>query len=168
MKLFKKIIFVLFAIFLVIQFIPVNRQNPQDPNTFNAPPEVKVIFERSCFDCHTAQTEWPWYSFVAPISWLVARDVSEGRKELRLDLWGSYSDADKKNIIRHCIKEIEEGKMPMPIYTLIHTDADITPDQLALIKKWHVSLGKSSVSPESTDNIRSESRHKEHENEEKH
>jgi hypothetical protein len=116
------------------QLIPVERSNPAVDLDLDAPIEVKAILKRSCYDCHSNEVDWPWYSYVAPISWLVAHDVNEGREELNFSEWNKHSSNTEMK--EEIIEEIEEGKMPLPIYLITHSDAAITEKELATLKQW--------------------------------
>jgi hypothetical protein len=124
----------LVAIFLAIQLIPVDRSNPPVVVELEAPVEVKSILQRSCYDCHSNEVNWPWYGYVAPVSWLVAYDVKEGREELNFSEWNRYSgDPEMKEEI---VEEVAEGEMPLPIYLAIHRGAAISETELATLKRW--------------------------------
>jgi len=134
MKL-KKIIFLAFLVlFLAIQFVPVERTNPPVVSDFRGPEEVKKILVRSCYDCHSNETNWPWYSKVAPVSWLVAHDVEEAREELNFSDWDQFRS--KRRLIRKIYKETEEGEMPLPIYLPLHPSVRLNDEDLAVLKEW--------------------------------
>ena len=80
---------------MAIQFVPVVRENPPITAPLAAQAELAQVLERSCYDCHSNQTRWPWYASVAPVSWLVARDVDRGRHELNFSAWDGYSTVKK-------------------------------------------------------------------------
>ena len=133
---------ILLFIFLIIQLIPSNRpsdsnvQLPENTQIQNADNEVMTILKTSCFDCHSNQTQYRWYAHVAPVSWLIARDVSKGREALNFSEWSTYN---KRKIVRKLgdIKEqIVKDEMPMRIYTLMHPDAKLTGSQKKLITDW--------------------------------
>ena len=97
------------------------------------PPHVVSIFERACQDCHSSQTVWPWYSRVAPVSWLIASDVNRGRSELNLSEWGRYTPRRKDRKLKEMCDQVTSGKMPMKVYTLMHPKAKLTdPDRKAM------------------------------------
>ncbi|MDX2109247.1 MAG: heme-binding domain-containing protein [Verrucomicrobiota bacterium] len=118
------------------QFIPVVRSNPQITQDVSAPPEVRAVLKRSCYDCHSNETVWPWYSKVAPVSWLVISDVNEGREHVNFSEWGTYDAQQKRHILEEAWEEVEEGKMPMRIYTIIHPHAVLSDADKALIHGW--------------------------------
>ncbi len=123
--------------FIAIQLIPVDRSNPKsDPvQEVKAPTEVKEIFERSCYDCHSNKTHWPWYSGIAPIKWFVARDVKVGRQWLNFSEWESY-DETKKRKLKEMIFTAVGLAMPLGMYVKVHPDAKLTPKDRDLIRKW--------------------------------
>ena len=86
----KKIIIALIVILIGIQFIPVERTNPPVTREINAPDNISSILKASCYDCHSNETDWPWYSYIAPVSFLVAGDVMDGRKNLNFSEWDKY------------------------------------------------------------------------------
>lgn len=104
-------------------------------------PETRALAQRACFDCHSNETNWPIYGRIAPISWLVTRDVIAGREELNFSKWGSGEEADE-------IREvIIEGEMPMPIYLPMHPEARLTEaEKQQLVRGLEASLGVSASS----------------------
>ena len=118
------------AVFLLIQLVPYGRQhtNPpviQDPNW--ATPEAHQLAQRACYDCHSNETVWPWYSNIAPISWLIAHDVDEGRQVLNFSDWtGSSRSGEGRGEIPEVI---QENQMPPPYYVLLHPTARLTSQE---------------------------------------
>ena len=96
----KKILIVIGVIIVAIQFIPVDRSNPPVTQEINAPPNVMTILKTSCYDCHSNETNWPWYSYVAPVSFLVASDVQNGRKRVNFSEWDKYDEKKREKKIR--------------------------------------------------------------------
>lgn len=134
-----KIIFLSILIpFLLIQFITVERKNPSVDNTLalSAPPKVMSILKNSCYDCHSNETEWPFYSYVAPVSWLVYRDVKLGREDLNFSDWNNMTEKEKIKAKEEIIEEISRDTMPMPIYLITHPSASLSADDKLLIKNW--------------------------------
>ena len=132
----KKIAIGFIVILVGIQFFSVNKTNPPVTAEIDAPPEVMSILKRSCYDCHSNETKWPWYSYVAPVSWLVTDDVNEGRKHLNFSDWG---DLTRQKMVRkkeHIGDEVKEGGMPLWKYTLIHSDAKLTDKDKNIILEW--------------------------------
>ena len=139
MRNWKKRTWVLFFVidlFVVIQFIPVNRDNPEVTGEIDVPEDVMVILQKSCYDCHSNETIWPWYSYIAPASWLIARDVHEGREELNFSEWTSYSEKQKRHKRKECGEEVEEGEMPLWFYIPLHKEAEMLPKDIETIVSW--------------------------------
>jgi len=133
MKTILIIIGALAALFLLIQLIPVPRTNPPVVTQVKwDSPTTQALFERACADCHSNQTVWPWYSKIAPVSWLVARDVIEGRQRWNIsDLAGSQNTSrfggEGGRGTRDLGEVIQSGRMPMSIYLTMHPTANLTP-----------------------------------------
>jgi hypothetical protein len=92
-----------------------------------------AVMERSCRDCHSNDTVWPWYSRVAPVSWLVAHDVSDGRRELNISEFGTYNDRRRQRKLEEACEQVREGEMPLWIYRLQHPEAALQPGDVETI-----------------------------------
>ena len=129
-------------VLILIQFIPVDLpENNSDHSkdmvrTENAPDEVKFILSKACYDCHSNQTVYPWYTKVAPASWLVAKDTREGRDELNFSEWAELSKRKKIKILNELAEEVEDKKMPLKIYTVVHRDAILTDEEISTLMSW--------------------------------
>ena len=125
-----------------IQFIPVNRTNPSVERsrsiyaTLPMPAEARAVFERSCKNCHSDDTSWPWYSYVAPVSWVIARDVHRARRAMNLSEWSGYSANQKTDKLEEICEQVTNGDMPDRKYTLIHRPARLTAKERDLICQW--------------------------------
>jgi hypothetical protein len=126
----------LLVVLVAIQFVPVARTNPAVTKPLVAPPEIESILRRSCYDCHSNETRWPWYAHVAPISWLVADDVEKGRKHLNLSAWGDYNSDKRSGKADEMAEQVEQGAMPLAQYLWMHSDAKLSPADVALLRKW--------------------------------
>jgi hypothetical protein len=102
----------------------------------NPPPSVQGIIEKACADCHSHRTVWPWYSAVAPASWLVAGDVREGRERLNFSRWGTYSRSRQITALNMMLAEVEKGEMPPSQYTLVHREAVLTDAESSALLDW--------------------------------
>ena len=127
---------------VVIQFIPYGKTYT-NPAIISEPtwdsPQTKELFDKACANCHSYQTTYPWYSKVAPISWLVASDVEEGREHFNVSAWG----AQKKNKGDEAAKELKEGDMPPWFYLPTHPEAKLTEIQTQeLINGLEKTFGK--------------------------
>lgn len=132
----KRILIILAAVLVLIQFIPAGRSNPPVTGEIDAPPDVMAFLRSNCYDCHSHQTVWPWYSKVAPVSWAVAYDVNHGREYVNFSTWQSLPADQQEHTRKEILEEIEEGNMPLRKYTLIHPDAVPTPEEIALVRDW--------------------------------
>lgn len=100
------------------------------------PAEVRSILARSCNDCHTQQTRWPWYSHVAPASWFLAEHVRDGRRMMNFSDWARYPPRDADFLLAAACREAKRGTMPLPSYTLVHRDARLSPRDVRALCDW--------------------------------
>lgn len=110
---------------ILIQLYPYGRNHANPPVTGEPAwdsPQTKALFDRACADCHSNYTKWPWYSHIAPVSWLVQRDVDEGRAHFNVSEWGRAG----KNEGEEAAEEVQKGAMPLPIYLRMHPEARLT------------------------------------------
>lgn len=141
-RIVKAILVLALVVFAGIQFVRPSRTNPPEDAArtlaaaANVPKEVNAILERSCSDCHSNRTVWPWYSNVAPVSWSVADHVEHGREELNFSEWGAYKDSRKKRKLEEICEEVEEGHMPHPQYLWIHRDAALSSSDVKVLCDW--------------------------------
>ncbi|REJ78355.1 MAG: cytochrome C [Acidobacteria bacterium] len=132
-----------------IQFFRPERSNPPvDPtktlsSSVHVPAEVTAILERSCTDCHSNQTVWPWYSNVAPISWSVAEHVDHGREELNFSEWAAYSEDRKERKLEEICEEVRDRHMPHPQYLWIHRDAVLSKQDIETLCNWTLEASDS-------------------------
>ncbi len=124
------------VVFILIQFFPVRKTNPPVAAAISLPDDVAGIFKRSCYDCHSNETKWPWYSNVAPVSWLIARDVNEGREHLNFSDWGNLSTHQQKKKKSKIHRELSKDEMPPFIYKMGHPDATVSDAEKETIYKW--------------------------------
>ena len=124
------------AVFVVAQLVPASRTNPPVEQEVDASPEARAVLERSCYDCHSHATRWPWYSRVAPASWLLAYDVSEAREHLNFSTWGRYDQEEREENLEEIAEVLEEGEMPPWFYLPLHPDARLSPADLAAVRAW--------------------------------
>jgi Haem-binding domain len=139
-KILKWLFAALIAIFALLQFTNPSRTNPPVKNDFlaaeNPPPEIAATLRAACYDCHSDETRWPWYSRVAPVSWLVASDVNHGRKHLNLSEWPDGNSLRAWKKMEDMSEEIGYEEMPLKKYTLIHADARLTENQRKELIQW--------------------------------
>jgi Haem-binding domain len=124
------------AALLAAQFIRTPVTNPTPAGQLAAPPDVEAILRRSCYDCHSSQTRWPWYSRIAPLSWLVWRDVERGRREVNFSDWGAYYPATRRRKLQWMGRALHEEIMPPLTYLVMHPTARLTPRDRAVLEQW--------------------------------
>lgn len=132
----KQLFLLTLVIFLGIQFIPVERTNPPVETTRVGSEPVMKVFRNACFNCHSNETEWPWYGKVAPFSWLITRDVKAGRAALNFSTWNRIPLSQQDEMRVKIWNSIKFGDMPPPLYTLGHPEAPVTTDHHARLKDW--------------------------------
>ncbi|MFB3906065.1 MAG: heme-binding domain-containing protein [Acidobacteriota bacterium] len=137
----KKKWVILPALLLVIQVFRPERANPETASDLalggsGAPQQVHRILESACFGCHSNQTVWPWYSTVAPVSWLIADDVKRGRRELNFSEWERYDAGEKAHLLKEVGEVVREGEMPPWTYRLLHSEARLSEADVAALAKW--------------------------------
>ena len=132
----KKILIGIAGVLIAIQFIPVDRSNPSAEGEIMESTELKTILKRSCYDCHSNETVWPWYSYVAPVSWLVADDVHEGRKHLNFSNWQNIEVRKVSKAKQEIWEMVSEGEMPLGKYVLLHPEAKLSEKDKQIIKDW--------------------------------
>jgi hypothetical protein len=138
-KVLKGGISVLVVALIVAQFFQPERTNPPfDPSaSFEvvAKPshEIAAVVGRACRDCHSNQTVWPWYSRVAPFSWMVARDVREGRAKLNFSQWNIYSPEMTRIKLAEICEEVRKGDMPPAYYVPMHPETKLNPEEVTSI-----------------------------------
>lgn len=141
-KTLKLIAIVLFISFVAIQFYRPNRTNLQivEAETLEAtaqvPETVAKILERSCNDCHSNKTIYPWYSNVAPFSWLLAEHIEDGRRHLNYSVWATYDDKRKRKKLEETCEQIETGEMPHSQYLWLHADAKLSEADKKVLCEW--------------------------------
>lgn len=154
----KRVLWAGIALLVVAQFIPVTGANPPvDPTQtiftrMTVPTEVAGVLTRACQDCHSHQTTWPWYSRIAPVSWLVINDVSEGRRELNFSEWGRYNARRQDRKLKEICEQVDRGKMPMPIYTVMHPDAKLTALDRKSLCDWSGAARRNPATADTTSN----------------
>ncbi|MDO9511772.1 MAG: heme-binding domain-containing protein [Bacteroidales bacterium] len=142
------IYWVIAGLLIIIQVFRIDKTHPpflpeQDFITISNPPDnFYSMLKNSCYDCHSYETEYPWYSNVAPVSWFLKMHVNEGRSHLNFSDWGNF-DTEKSNIqFKKCIKVIEDGEMPLISYTLLHLKARLNENKRLRLASWIKSQQK--------------------------
>ena len=122
--------------FFCLQFIRPTLTNPPVTAELQAPPEVKQILRNSCYNCHSNETQLPWFDKVVPAYWLVTSDVKEARRHLNFSEIGKLPAAQQKAFLFEAVNMIQLGAMPLPAYLHVHPGAAITPEQLAVLRNY--------------------------------
>lgn len=118
------------------------------------PAEVSALFTRSCNDCHSNQTNWRWYTYVAPVSWLTVGHVRDARAELNFSEWGRYGERMKATRLRAICDQCQNGKMPLASYALVHQEVKLSPDDVKRICEWSAEEGKRLALTSQRDSLR--------------
>ncbi len=142
----RKIVLGILVLFLVIQFMPKGLfplSNPQaeesrgiQASAKTLKPEIHGVLRRACYDCHSNTTVWPWYSKVAPISWLLSHDVAEGRRELNFSQWADYSLKRQDRKLTEVCEQVQRGEMPVWYYKPMHPQANLSEQDKTAICVW--------------------------------
>ncbi|HEX9760475.1 MAG TPA: heme-binding domain-containing protein [Candidatus Acidoferrales bacterium] len=146
-KFFKITGLVLVILLVVIQFVGPERTNPvaAPEQSIHAqvqvPADVRAIVERSCIDCHSNDTRWPWYSRVAPVSWLVIDHVNHGRRHMNFNEWNTHREHwtegfDTPALLQSMCNEVTHQAMPLPSYTRMHRSAPLSPAEVKTLCAW--------------------------------
>jgi len=150
--IYKRIIIIFIIVIVLIQFKRIDTTNPETDftkgylNMTNAPAEISDLIKTSCFDCHSNEVTYPWYSHIAPVSWIVGSHIQDGRKHLNFSEWGNYPDARRIRKLEACIDELKADKMPLSSYTIIHANAKLTKENKVALIAWFSATPK--VEPE--------------------
>jgi hypothetical protein len=143
MKLSKRTKLVIAIILLVVvgaQFTTPKITHPPITGTLSTPEEVAQIYKRACYDCHSNETKLRWYDRIAPASWLVGKDVKEGRSRFNFSKWDKLSAADQQTILWETVNEMVAGKMPLRSYRAMHPNARISTSDIEVLKRYVNSL----------------------------
>ncbi len=143
MKKFLRIfLVVIVVVFIAIQFFKPKRniQTAPSPNDivahFNVPTDVQNVLYRSCYDCHSNNTTYPWYANVQPAAWWLDDHVQEGKKELNFNEFSKYRLRRQYRKLKEIIDQVKEGEMPLESYTFVHRDAKLTQIERELLMNW--------------------------------
>ncbi len=141
-RVVKIVVYALAGFLVIAQLFRIDKTNPAvDASvdylaTVEVPAEVSQLLKASCYDCHSDETAYPWYTNIAPVSWWIKKHINDGRKHLNFSVWGTYTAKRKAHKMEECYEMVEEGEMPMASYTWMHGDAALDDDQKALLVDW--------------------------------
>ncbi len=138
----KYVAIVLLVVLVIIQFInrPEKISEPVTENdillTLNTSRNMSVLLKSACYDCHSNQPRYPWYSEIAPFSWWIGEHIEHGRDELNFSDWATFSKRKRDHKLEEIVEEVEKGHMPLPKYTWMHSDARLSEEQITRLKLW--------------------------------
>ena len=141
-KILKIIVVVFIVVFIALQFVRPDRTTPPIiaaetiEATTQIPENVALILTRSCNDCHTNQTVYPWYSNISPFSWLLAGHIEEGRGKLNFSIWNTYQATKKRRKLSQICEQVMNGEMPHHQYLWLHRDAQLSAADKKLLCDW--------------------------------
>jgi hypothetical protein len=146
----KKIGYLALAALVIIQFFRPEKNlgatGNASPNyiakNLTLPSNVETVLQTSCYDCHSNQTQYPWYANFQPVAWWLADHVNEGKKELNFDEFAKYSLRRQYHKLEEVAEQVEHDEMPLQSYTIVHGDAKLSPDQQKLLIDWSASARK--------------------------
>jgi hypothetical protein len=122
--------------FIAMQFKTIERTNPDPKGTQGVTPKVDAILRRSCYDCHSNEVRWPWYSYIAPISWTIEKHVIDGRRHLNFSTLHLLEPKRQIHKLDEVIDEISAGSMPIEDYLKVHEDAELTDAEVDTVIEW--------------------------------
>lgn len=149
MKTFKKMLFWFLVGFALIQFIPTDKVNEPVDHQVNftdvkrTPRKIKQLIKGACYDCHSNETVYPGYAYVAPVSWSVKSHVNEGREHLNFSVWENYNKDLKKSMLEKAAQTIQNKSMPMPGYIVYHKEANLSEAERTLLVQYFQEMLKS-------------------------
>ncbi|TLP40982.1 heme-binding domain-containing protein [Arcobacter arenosus] len=133
----KRALLIIFSILIIMQFFQVDKENKEIDTTLEikAPDNIMTMLKNACYDCHSNQTKWPWYSNIAPFSWAINTHVKDGRKALNFSTWEEYSLEEKNKKMKEVFRTAY-ASMPLSSYIRFHEEADLTREQRTQIRDW--------------------------------
>jgi hypothetical protein len=138
----RRLVLTTLVLAAAIQIVPMRRDNPRVTGPLTAAPaDVLSTLRRACYNCHSHETIWPWYSYLAPVSWLVARDVHEGRRHLNFSAWSEYSPTVRLKRLSGISSLVQEHDMPPWFYLPLHAEARLSADDIELLSMWADNSG---------------------------
>lgn len=145
----KTILWIVLAIFLLSQLIPIDRSVPdidssQDFLTLvDAPETMATLIKNACYDCHSYESEYPWYAKVSPLSFWIQGHINGGREHLNFSEWASYPAEKAAHKLEECFEEVEEHHMPLKSFVWLHPEAKMTDEQVTAMAQWFQQLYRS-------------------------
>jgi heme-binding protein len=141
-RIVKIVAIIILVISVGIQFFSTERnQSDLVPTSdfmvlYDVPQQIETRLKVSCYDCHSNNTNYPWYNKIQPGAWIMSKHVNEGKEELNFSTFGNYSGRRKKSKLKSIITQIEDDEMPITTYTLVHKDAKLSEEDKIILNKW--------------------------------
>ncbi len=129
------------VLFAAAQLVPVDRSNPPVRTTIDAPEEVERVLRRACWNCHSNQTDWPWYAYVAPVSWYTTGHVHDGRDDLNFTDWPAGEPDEVEDLAEEIGEQIEADAMPPTTYRWMHPEARLDEEERQVLLDWSMATG---------------------------
>ena len=148
MKNFLNILYWFIIAFALIQFIPIDRTNKPVKASedfvkiYHSPPKIHQMLKNACYDCHSNETVYPNYAYVAPVSWSIKNHVNKGRKFLNFSEWGTFDPYLKKSMLEKSVRSIKDYSMPMPGYIARHPKANLTKAERIILQNYFENILK--------------------------
>lgn len=142
----KQILLIILGLIVLAQFIQPSRAvEKTDPNNdllvmTNAPAEIADNVKAACYDCHSYETKYPWYSYITPVNWWLNNHIQEGRSEMNFSVWGTYPQGKRDHKAEECGEALREGWMPLDSYTPMHPEADLDQQTRERLAVWFGSI----------------------------
>ncbi|MFN2499353.1 MAG: heme-binding domain-containing protein [Pyrinomonadaceae bacterium] len=142
LRILRWLVILLAVGFVILQFFRMPRTNPAIDSRqtieshLQVSPQVAAMLDRSCNDCHSNKTRWPWYTNVAPVSWFVIGHVNDGRRDLNFSNWGSHDKDKQSRRLRDMCELVGDGAMPLSTYTPLHPGSKLSPEDKKMFCDW--------------------------------
>lgn len=146
MKIGKKVAIILSVVFVGIQFVPTKRNQSDNISAsdimivYNVPEQIEKKIKVSCYDCHSNNTQYPWYNKIQPVAWFLEGHIKKAKEELNFSEFGDYSKRRQKNKLKSIINRIRDNEMPLPSYILMHKDAVLSESEKSELENWISNL----------------------------
>ena len=141
-KYLRYILLGLLALLIILQFFSIDKTNPPSApeadflTVAEAPDDMAGLIKRTCYDCHSNHTRYPWYANVAPVSYWIKGHIDHARSHLNFSTWTSYDSNKAQHKLEECYEEVLEGHMPLPSYTWMHSEARLADAERRSLANW--------------------------------
>lgn len=128
----KKILIIIIVAFVLIQFFPIDKNNPIATPQMdflkikNTPEKTATLIRNACYDCHSNESKFPWYANIQPVGWFLADHIKEGRKELNFSTFATYDKKRQAKKLKEAAEQLEKNEMPLDSYVILHPEAKLT------------------------------------------